>query len=227
MKQNRHKSHILRYITIAAGLCALAAALGWALLRHTPRAYRPIEPADPDEVSPYLTHRLAPDFYNQIQLYEPFELVIEQAGLNDILARGTWPQRYGEVEIFTPVVQFDNGAIYLMSHVKYSRFSSVLTVVARPEMDMQGRLNLNIRSVRLGWVPVTAAARRIAENVLKDVHAELQNGLQLETMVQAVINNSPFDPALDFDKQHIRLDDFKIEPGRLRLRLVPERRRQQ
>ncbi len=227
MKQNSHKSRILRYITISAGLCALAAALGWALLRHTPRAYRPIEPDNPDEVSPYLTHRLAPDFYNHIQLYEPFELVIEQAGLNDILARGRWPRRYGEVEVSMPTVRFDKGAFYLMSRINFTRFSSVLTITARPAMDMQGRLNLNIRSVRLGLMPVTAAAMRIAENAIEDVPAELQDWEQLETMVQAVISNSPFDPSFDFDKQYIRLDDFEIEPGRLRLRLVPERRQQQ
>jgi len=74
---------------------------------------------NPEEVSPYLTHRLAPDFYNGVQLNEPFEMVIEQDGVNDILSRGVWPQQFDEMTVGIPMVVFEAGTVHLMSRVDY------------------------------------------------------------------------------------------------------------
>ncbi len=207
-------------IALAGGLLALAA--GWVMLRFSPRAYQPLPTENPEQVSPYLTHQLGPDFYNQVQLNEPFDLVIEQAGLNDMLGRNGWPQRFGEVTVFRPVVVFDKDLIYLMSRIEVYGFSSVLTLAARPQMDARGYVNFNIRSVRLGLVPITTIAARVAEKAVADSAAEFQDWPDLEAMFKAIVTNTFFEPTFDFGKQRIGLRSFSLEPGLLRLHLVPK-----
>ena len=106
MNADKSKSRRNIYIVVVCVVCALGLGGVWVLLGRSPRTYRPITAANPHEVSPYLTHKLGPDFYNQVQWNEPFELVIEQDGLNDILARQTWPQQFGDVAVAKPAVRF-------------------------------------------------------------------------------------------------------------------------
>ncbi len=220
---NTSKSSKISYIVIvslgvALGLVA-AAALG--LLRFTPRAYVPIAADDPDRVSPYLTHQLGPDFFNQVQLDEPFELVIEQDGLNEIIATGCWPRSYGDVLIDQPVIVFGAETLYVMSRISYHALSSVVTLVARPVLDRMGRLNLNIQSVRIGLLPITPLAARVAEKAVDDSAAEFDDWPELEPIVWAIVANTPFDPSFEFSKKQIALQAFTLEPKRLRVHLAP------
>lgn len=222
MNIEKRNSRKKRYIAISVAVFALAVLAGLAIFRLSPRAYTPPVADDPDEVSPYLTHRLGPDFFNQVQFNEPFELLVEQHGLNDILSRGVWPQQFGDAAISTPVILFEKDTVYLMSRVGYFGFSAVLTLTARPVMDERGRLNVNIQSVRLGLLPITNLAARIAEKAVEDSAAELGEWPGLEAPVRAIIANAPFEPVFTFDKQRIWVQEFTLEPGQLRLRLVPE-----
>ena len=109
-----------------------------------------------------------------------------------------------------------------MGQIEYRGFSSVLTIVARPVRDETGQVNLNIRSVWLGWVPVTKIAARVAEKAVADSGAAFRDWPEIEAMVQAIVNNSNFLATFDFGRQRIFLDDFELEAGLLRLRLRPE-----
>lgn len=218
----KSKSRRTRNIAIVLAVCLLAPAAGWVMLGFSPRAYQPLPTDHPEQVSPYLTHQLGPDFYNQVQLNEPFDLVIEQAGLNDIIGRNGWPQQFDEVTVFRPVIAFEKDFIYLMSRIEVYGFSSVLTVAARPEMDARGYLNFNIRSVRLGLVPITAIAARVAEKAVADSAAEFQDWPDLEVMFKAIVTNTFFEPTFDFGRQRVGLRSFSLEPGLLRLHLAPE-----
>jgi len=80
-------------------LAALAAALILLvlLLLHTPAGFKQPPPISDGKVSRYLTHVLAPQFYNGAQRQQPFELVITQAAVNDILARCRWPKHFNSL----------------------------------------------------------------------------------------------------------------------------------
>lgn len=222
MVSRKSKSRWKRYIATAAVVCLLVPAVGWVLLRVSPKAYQPLTAANPEEVSPYLTHQLGPDFFNQVQFNEPFDLVIDQTGLNDILSRGVWPQQVGGVFVGTPAAMFEAGTLHLMSRIGYYGLSSVVTVTARPVMDERGRLNLNIQAVRLGLIPVTSLAARIAQKAVDENAAEFRDWPDAEATITAIIANEPFEASFTFDKQRIRLQQVTLEPGRLRLRLAPE-----
>lgn len=218
----KRKHRFLKYIALFLGIVVFAGGLAIVAFQHTPAAYSPIPVEHPEEVSLYLTHELGPEFFNQVQLGQPFELVIEQEGLNDIIRRGDWPQPCGDAVVDTPMVTFANGAIYAMSRVRYSGLSSVLTVVSHPIQDEQGHINMNITSVKLGLLPVTTLAAHIAQKSVQDYQADLRDWPELESAIRAVITNAAFEPVFDFSKHRVRVERFWLEQGRLRLRLAPQ-----
>ena len=80
-------------IWLLIDLAVLAILFAFLLYRHG--RYKPIEHNSdnyrPGEVSPYLTNDLLPKIYNGAQRSEPFELVVTQDGLNDIITHFDWP----------------------------------------------------------------------------------------------------------------------------------------
>jgi len=221
MNPKKRKYRFLKYIAYICIVFGLAIAILWLAFQHTPKAYSPMPSENPEQVSLYLTHKLGPDFFNQVQLGRPFELIIEQDGLNDIIRQGIWPQECGPATVDTPVVVFDKGTIYAMSRVGYLGLSSVLTVVAKPTQDPNGLVNMNIVSVRLGLLPVTTLAAHIAEMTMQQYQADLAEWPELETAIRGVITNTAFEPVFDFSGDPVRVEKFELEQGRLRLRLKP------
>ncbi|MEN6307680.1 MAG: hypothetical protein ABFD91_07990, partial [Anaerohalosphaeraceae bacterium] len=159
-KKRRHSG--LKAFLLLILFALLILAVGLILLGHTPRAYQPVAAPPGGQVSPYLTHKLGPDFFNNIQLDQPFELIIEQQGANEIFAsQCPEPEEYSGFSFAAPAVTFTPKAIILMTTIGYMNATSVLSVTALPTMDSAGRLNLNIHSVNLGALPVTGIASKL------------------------------------------------------------------
>lgn len=222
-QKKTHKSSIHLWFWIPLAIVGTLAIGGVFLCRYTPRAYRPLHPVDRQEVSPYLTHQLGPDFYNQVQLDEPFELRVEQDGLNDIISRWPWPQEYGPITFSDPMIVFGDNAIFLMGTLEYKKVSSVLTMIAFPTMDENGQLCLNIRSVRLGVLPITKVAGAIADEAFQASREYFEGEPQLEQVVAGMVSNQPFDPVFQFSDQKARIKDFTLEKGLLIIQFEPEK----
>lgn len=227
MKNKNHENGgIKRVVDMKFSLVFMLAVVlfliigGIFMCRFQPGAYQPPTPDDPKEISPYLTHKLGPDFFNQVQLDEPFNLQVEQAGLNDILSRMPWPQPMGEAMFSRPVVIFAEQAVYLMGTLEYKGFSSVLTIRALPLMTAD-KLNLNIRSVHLGMLPVGAVVSKLAQKAIEDNQASFEGEPQARQMAQAIIQNEPFDPVFAIRDKKVRVCQFALKPGMLTLTCVP------
>ena len=218
IETQKRKSRPLRRFGIVLLLFCLLAAGGVLLCRHKPRAYRPQPAANSDQVSPYLTHKLGPDLLNGVQLDEPFELLVEQDGLNDIISRQPWIEQFDDFTFTDPVVLFDRDTIYLMGTLEYKGVSSVLTVIAQPRMDAQGTVSMNIQSIRLGVIPVTKLVGYLARKAFE----QSRDQPRLEEIVQAIINGQPFDPVFEIYDRPVRITKMTILPQRLILRFQPE-----
>lgn len=219
-QQKRAGSVFSRYRkwAIPLGVLFTAAAILVILIAYSPKGYQPSQPDNPREVSPYLTHKLGPDFYDKVQLDEPFELILEQNGINDILSRYPWPAQIEGFSIYTPVVRFSPEQTTLMAQVEYGGLSTVLSVHAKPYLDSNGKMNLNIQSVYLGLVPITPLARKIAEKFVRE-NFDPQD--PIESVNYAIISNQPFDPVLHIYDKSAQITGLTIESGRARLFLVP------
>ncbi|MGH2270858.1 hypothetical protein ACQ9LF_03580 [Anaerohalosphaeraceae bacterium U12dextr] len=222
-KKRRHSGLKAFLFLILFALFILA--VGLVLLGHTPRAYQPAAVPPDGQVSPYLTHKLGPDFFNNIQLDQPFELAIDQQGANEIFAsQCPEPQEYGGFSFAAPAVTFTPKGIILMTTIGYKNATSVLSVTALPTMDSAGRLNLNIHSVNLGALPVTGIASKLARQYADEYLVPEDDG-ELAPIINGVINNQSFDPVMTISDYTVRLKSFKLEQGRLILQVEPVRKK--
>ncbi|MCE5185590.1 MAG: hypothetical protein LLF76_05635 [Planctomycetaceae bacterium] len=193
------------------------------MCRYKPGEYLPTAPANPQQVSPYLTHKLGPDFFNQVQLEEPFILEVEQAGLNDIISRWPWPQPLGDAQFSNPVIVFSEGTIQLMGRLEYKGISSVLLIQAEPFQTQDGQVNLNIQSIRLGMLPVTKLVAKLAKMAFQENLSAFEGEPQAEAAVRAIINNEAFDPIFAISRNTVKVTDFSLKDRLLTMTCVPSK----
>lgn len=196
------------------------------LFLYTPKAYRLVGAKETEQVSLYLTNELGPKFNNQVQLGEPFELIISQSGLNEIINQDFMIQYFENIPLSDPYIAFSNQSILLMGTLTYERVSSVISITAFPTMDTNGNINMNIQSIRLGMMPATTLVTKLAQKIFDYNRNSFEQDPKAEEQVQAIIRNEPFEPiflfSTDYYKYWVRISNFSIEQGSLKLTLSPE-----
>lgn len=188
---------------------------------YTPASYQPAARPQGGQVSPYLTHTLGPEFFNQVQLDKPFRLVVEQAGLNEILTSQSQPLTTGGFTLDSPAVQITPSTVKLMAQADYSDLSCILSIKSRPAMTSDGKLNLNIDSVNLGVIPITSLAANLARNYAQE-YIVSDSDPSIAPIVEGILNNQPFEPVFRISGYTIRLKELTLENGKIILLLVPE-----
>jgi len=203
------------------GLVLLAAAgVVMLLLGTVPGIYQPFVRPGSGEVSPYITHDLAPDFFTGMQEGRPFEMVFRQEGLNELLAFSVGSFPFGEFTLSAPSVVLTPDAFVLMATAQVKNVSSVLTITAKPAIEADGRLNLNITSAKLGAIPVLGIVRGIGRQIADEYLAGAEEQAYAG-VVNGVLNNEPFEPLVSFSKYTMRVKALTLEEGKVRLLIEP------
>ena len=70
-KKTRFPKKLYLLLIILAAVSVVVIVV-FALLLHKPSYYKPLDYSNSREISVYLTNQLLPDFYNGVQLQEPF-----------------------------------------------------------------------------------------------------------------------------------------------------------
>lgn len=218
---NKSKSRLKLWLWIFGAILLSIIVAVIIMLYRKPRSYQPIRPDNPEQVSLYLTHRLGPDFYNQVQLDEPFELVIEQNGLNDIVSRIRWPQQFGHISFSEPVIHFTGNSIILMGNLEINKVRSVLSVICSPQMAPDKTINMNIQSIQMGRMPVKAVVLKLAQSIFEQNLDAFSEDPEAAAIVQGIIQNQSFVPIFWIANYKVRITDFTLEPALLRLTLEP------
>jgi uncharacterized protein YpmS len=221
-KKAKLKKKIYLLLIVLAVVLAVVVVV-FVLLLHKPAYYKPLDYTHNKEVSLYLTHQLLPELYNGVQLQEPFDLVVTQSGINDIVARFDWPQELGSVRISAPMVFFSTGSIVLMTTVVMDGAELVGTVVAEPALDAEGLLNLHVVSVQIGAVDITPLARVLARGICQQKFAEAGIGAEdVQTqMAASLLDDKPFKPVFKIEDKKVRVEKMTIEQKKLTIRLAP------
>jgi hypothetical protein len=228
--RKKRKSRKLRRLCWLLALL-VAAIIVLLLLLYKPAHYNPPEFAHDTLVSPYLTNVLAPAFNNGVQLGEPFDLPVDQNGINEVIAwryKHKWSKQFGDLGYSAPEGFFAPNTITLMGAVVAAGREFVVTVAAKPTLDKKGLLNLRVTTIKIGAVNITPIARIIAGTIYQK---RLQTKPIDEDDVRAkiwasLLNNEPFDPIFkvkDAFQEHrkVRLKKVTIKQEQLILRLAP------
>jgi hypothetical protein len=221
-QKKKSKKKALRALCVASALIIAAVITTLAMVLHTPQGYQPLPPSQDNQVSPYLTHKLAPDVHNNIQLDKPFDIIVPQDGFNEIIALGEWPQLFGDVTISRPAVAFAENTIVVMGTITISGLKSVITIITEPKLDDAGLLALNLKKVKAGSFNITGFAKLLTSRIM---NAQLENMPEeewLRNLAAAVSDNKPFEPVFPAYDKRIRLTNASIEDRELTLRFIPE-----
>jgi hypothetical protein len=202
------------------------AAVIFALLLYTPGLYKPvaISPADnkKGQVHPYLTY-LSSEIYNGAQRGEPFELVVAQKEINEIITWSQWPKESEGIMFSAPVVLFVPGSIVFMGTAYIKSVEVVVTIVLEPKVDEHGLLNLQVAKVKIGAMNITPLAKMVA----KRMYAQRLAALPIDTdalqarIVGSLLNDEPFEPVIKVEGKKVRVEKITIAEEKSILHLVP------
>jgi len=203
------------------------AAVVFLLLIYRPGSYKPADfdslGYEQGQVSPYLTHVLSPQFYNNSQLGEPFDLVVTQNGINEIVAGLGWPKFSEGVMLYAPAVLFVPGSVVMMGTANVKGVELIITIEIVPKIDEQKLLNLDVTKVKIGAVNITPLARMLG----KKMYAEKLAGTHVDTealqakIVGSLLNEEPFEPVFRVEDSKVRIEKITIQQEKLTAHFVP------
>lgn len=221
-KKKRFKKIIIWLLidlSVAAGV--------FVLLIHRPGRYDPVDfdslNYEQGQVSPYLTHELSPNLYNNSQRGEPFDLVITQSGINEIVAGLGWPKYTEGVLLYAPAVLFVPGSVVLMGTANVKGMEVIITIELEPKVDEQRLLNLHVVKVKIGAVNITPLARMISKKMYAERLASMpvdREALQTK-IVGSLLNEEPFEPVFRIEDNKVRIEKITIKQEKLTAHLAP------
>ena len=221
-KKSRRKKLVL---WLLIDLAVVAVVFG--LLIYRPGRY---DPADFDsynyeqgQVSPYLTHELSPNLYNNSQRGKPFDLVVTQDGVNEIVAGLGWPKFSEGIMLYAPSVLFVPGSVVLMITANFKGVELIITIELEPKIDEQKLLNLHVAKVKVGAVNITPLARMMGKKMYAERLAMLPVDTEaLQTMiVGSLLNEEAFEPVFSIEDNKVRIEKITVYKEKLTARLVP------
>jgi len=223
--KNRKKRRFRKLYWLLAGPVVVIFIL--FLFLHRPARYKPPDIAATGDrqgqVSPYLTHELLPRLYNGTQRDEPFELIVTQKGINDVIAQAGWPKQTSGLKFSAPMVLFIADGIVLMGTVAVGAAELVITIEFQPALDEKGLLNIRVVKVKAGAVNITPFARVLARRI----YSERPGGSNINTedlverIASSLLNDQPFEPVFEIDNKKVRIERITLEREKLTIYLVP------
>jgi uncharacterized protein YpmS len=215
------KTKVKAYFWVAIPLVLVLLAI--ALLMHKPKNYAPLRIADQNQISIYLTHRLIPTIYNNSQLDAPFEVVITEEGLNDIIARWRQPIKFNNITFSDPQAILTQKQIILMATAKTRFANTVLTVRMTPAIDYFGQLNIHVDSISLGAAGVTALVKSMGNKAFADwlsFTGTEPNNIAAQ-ICRSLLNDEPFEPVFKVGDKSLRICKIKLEKKKITALLLP------
>ena len=202
-------------------------AILFAFLLYRPGRYKPVEHSSDNyrrgEVSLYLTNDLMPKIYNGAQRGVPFDLVVTQDGLNDIITRFDWPVESEGVLLYNPAALIIPDTVVLMGTADAKGVEFIITIELEPEIDEQRLLNLRVSKVKVGAMNITPLARMMATKMYSQKIAAMPvDASALRTkIVASLLNNESFEPIFNVDDKKVRIERITITEEKLLFRIVP------
>jgi len=203
------------------------AAVVFALLVYRPGRYNPADfdsfDYESGQVSPYLTHELSPQVYNNSQRGEPFDLVVTQSGVNEIVAGLGWPKFSEGIMLYAPAVLFVPGSVVLMITADVKGVELIITIELEPKIDERKMLSLDVVKVKVGAVNITPLARMMAKKMYNErLSMILVDTEALQTkIVASLLNEEAFDPVFSVEDNKVRVEKIIVYKEKLITRLVP------
>jgi hypothetical protein len=99
----------------------------------------------------------------------------------------------------------------------------VVTIIAEPNIDSKGLLNLQVVKVKIGAVDITPLAGVLAKRICQQRFADKDKEKKdvWNKMLVSLVNGQPFEPVFKVEDKKVRVQKIKIEQKKLTISLLP------
>lgn len=207
-------------IVLSAGLIILLLVLWFVDLFRTPPYYRPVKPIIEDgNMSQYLTNYILPQLLNKSQYGQPFDLVISEAGIKDIIARQIDADSLRRANLSDLSVAFRKGRIWLTAKTVYYGIDFFVTLVLRPYVDKEGYFILGTEmDTGRSRIPFAgeAAKKEVIEGIVRFI-----NNSKIGDFNETLLNNHKIEPVFSLNHRRHRIDKITVGDEELIIHFVP------
>ncbi len=226
--QNRKKKRLKKL------LCWLVVDLSvafiiFALLLYKPGIYNPLNstnPSESNEVSPYFL-KLSSEINNKAQSGRPFEIVVTQDALNDIINKADWPIESEGILLYAPAAVINPDTVILMGTAKFQGIDFVVTIELQAKINEAGLIQIGLAKIKVGAVNITPLAKITAKKMYEDKIAAVGD-LDLDdwrTKVAAsLLNDEAFNPVFEVQGHNVKVEKIRIEQGAITASLIPQKK---
>jgi len=190
------------------------------LLFHRPAAYHPVYIRSDNSISMYLTNELLPAIYNGSQRGEPFEVVVTQGGINEVVRR----HKDSRSRFSKPMVVFSPGKILLMGTVNLGGMRFVASFIVEPRISEPNSVNLRLTKIKIGALSITPFARRLAKRIYGEQIAAAETQDISGLVIRMLLNDEPVDSFFSIEGRMIKVEKMTVAEGKVTLRLVPAKK---
>ena len=219
IEQNLKNPKVKSAIVLSAGLAALLLVLWFVGLFRTPQYYRAVKPVAGEQVSQYLTNHILPELHNKSQYDQPFDIVLSEQGVNDIIARHVDFNSLRQSGLSDLSVVFKKGRILLAGKTVCYGLDFIVTVVLKPYIDNEGYFFLKMSKIQAGRSRILFIGRAVKGKILRELTDFLNENIVDST--EALLNNHRIEPVFSFNHRKLRIDKITILDKELMIHFLP------
>ena len=202
----------------------------FALLLYKPGRYKPVDSpeiseSNEDEVSPFLL-KITSEVNNKAPLGKPFEVVVTQEAINDIINRAGWPMESDGIILDAPAALIVPDSVVLMGTARFQGIEFIITLELNAKINEEGRININVQKIKVGAVNITPLAKIAAKKMYAERFAnigDIDSYTWQSKVAASLLNEESFDPAFEIGNKTVSVDKITIEEGKLTIYMVPKK----
>ena len=221
IKQSLKNPKVKSAIVLSAGLIILLFVFWFAGLFRTPRHYRPVKFIADGNMSQYLTNYILPELHNKSQYDQPFDLVISETGINDIIVRHIDANSLRQSNLSDLSVAFKKGRILLTGKTVYCGFDFMVTLILKPCIDKKGYFFLKVSKIQAGRSRIPFVAEAVKGKILEGL-AGFLNDLNIADSTAALFNSRRIEPVFSLNHRKLRIDKITVQDRKLIIHFLPQ-----
>ena len=212
---------VRKTILLLACAVVLLIAFWFVGLFKQPRHYKTVRPSTDNHISQYLSNYIVPQIHNKSQYDQPFDLVISEAGVNDIIAAQIDANSLKRSNISDLSVTFKPGKIYLTGKTTYAGFDFVITMILKPYIDSQGRLFINASKIQAGKSRIPFAAEAVKRKILYEL-AGISGDADTAAVFASLLASDGIKPEFSINHRKLCVDEIAVRDQNLLLHFNPQ-----
>jgi len=221
IKQSFKNRKVRRIIILSAGLITLLLVLWFVGLFRTPRHYRSVKVIADGNVSQYLSNYILPQLHNKSQYGQPFDLILSEQGINDMIARHVDADNLQQANLSDLSVAFKQDRVLLTGRTVYCGIDFIITLVLKPGIDKKGQFFLGVSKVQAGNSRVPFVAETLKGKILEGLDGFLNNS-DAADFAKVLFNNGGIEPVFSINHKKLHIEKITVQDEKLIIRFLPE-----